>query len=661
MNARAYIMSSYNTFYSIIGIQKGVSPMQLNSFLRCGYTFTPDEYELETRYVMTTASLAMISVFLMIVTVMYYILGDYNNAMVHGIGVLLTLISLYLARKVGKNNYAELVYVMTVFFLLLIMYAYYLTPTMHPVSAWIVIQILASFLVLNIRLGILITIVFSTYIVIMNSILGYNSLEFTLLKISPVIIGVGLVAMIEKKFLRTIFLLEETNKNLEERVKARTKDIEGEKRKLDYQAYYDFLTDIPNRNKFYSEIQQWIHNDTAHTLQFALMFIDLDKFKRVNDSLGHDAGDNVLKVISRRIQRAIPKKAFFSRISGDEFTILFPHGEDMDEVKEMAKQLIAVIEEPIALQNHTFYLSASIGISCYPQNAVYYADLIKYADTTMFEAKKVGKGTYKFYDKKMTHHINEVVLMDSDIHAAFASDAFLLYYQPQIDTRTNVIVGLEALVRWNHPTLGFVYPNTFIPYAEETGVIIALDYFILQKGMRQIVTWKEKGLKIPRISFNFSTKHLQQNGFVDFIETILEETRCQGEWIELEITESHIMENIDESIRVLQALKGLGITIAIDDFGTGYSSLTYLKRLPADKLKIDKSFIEQIPNNSVDMTITNAIIHIGNSLGLQVIAEGVETSLQKIYLTKQGCHYIQGYLYYEAVSNEDIESVLKEK
>ncbi|BAF71389.1 EAL domain-containing protein [Sulfurovum sp. NBC37-1] len=635
--------------------------MQLNSFLRCGYTFTPDEYELETRYVFTTAALAIISVFLMIMTLMYYILGDYTNTMAHGTGVLLTLISLYLARKVGKNNYAKLVYVMTVFFLLLTMYAYYLSPTMDPVSAWIIIQILASFLVLNIRLGILITIVFSTYVVMMNSILGYNSLEFILLKISPVIIAVGLVAMIEKKFLRTIFLLEESNKNLEERVKARTKDIEEEKRKLDYQAHYDFLTDIPNRNKFYSEIQQWIQKDTAHTLQFALMFIDLDRFKRVNDSLGHDVGDNVLKVISRRIQKNIPKKAFFSRISGDEFTILFPHGEDKHEVKAMAKRLIAVIEEPITLQNHTFYLSASIGISCYPQNSIYYADLIKYADTTMFEAKKVGRGTYKFYDKEMTHHINEVVLMDSDIHAAFASDTFLLYYQPQIDTRTNAIVGLEALVRWDHPTLGFIYPDAFIPYAEETGVIIALDYFILQKGMKQIVTWKEQGLKIPRISFNFSTKHLQQKGFVEFIETLLAETRCKGQWIELEITESHIMENIDEAIRVLQALKDLGITIAIDDFGTGYSSLTYLKRLPADKLKIDKSFIEQIPNNSVEMTITNAIIHIGNSLGLQVIAEGVETSLQEIYLTKQGCHYIQGYLHYEAISKEDIESLLKEK
>ena len=632
--------------------------MQLNDFLRCGYTFTPEEYELETRYVFTIAALGIISIFLIIVMLIYYFLHDYYNALVHGVGALVSIISIYIARKIGKDNYIKLVYIMSIFFLLLIMYAYYLTPNIYPISAWIIIQILASFLVLNIRLGILITIIFSIYIIMINSILGYDSFEYILLKISPVVIGVGLVAMIEKKFMRTISLLESSNKYLEKRVIERTKDIEKEKEKLDYQAHYDFLTEIPNRNKFYSEIQRWIKDDLDHTLQFSLLYIDLDRFKRVNDSLGHDAGDNVLKVIARRIQDIIPQEAFFSRISGDEFSLLLAHGDDISEVEEMAKRVIEAIEMPIIFKKQTLYLSASIGVSCYPKNSVYYADLIKYADTTMFEAKKVASGTYKFYKKEMTHRIKEVILIDSEIHAALDSDTLLIYYQPQIDTRTKTIVGLEALVRWNHPTQGFIYPDAFIPYVEETGVIIALDYFILKKGMMQIVAWKEMGLNIPRISFNFSTKHLQQKGFVEYIKALLLETNCKGSWIELEITESHIMENIDESINVLQALKALNITIAIDDFGTGYSSLTYLKRLPADKLKIDKSFIEKIPDNSVDMTITNAIIHIGNSLGLKIVAEGVETVLQERYLAKQGCYYVQGYIYYEPMSKEDMENIL---
>ena len=636
---------------------EGVCNMQLNHFLRCGYTFTPEEYELETRYVLTTAALSIISLFLVLVTLLYFAMGDYKNTLVHSIAVFLTLFSLYLARKVGKNNYRELVYVMTLFFLLLIMYAYYLTPKIHPVSAWILIQILASFLVLDIRLGILITIAFSTYIVMMNSILGYNSLEYIVLKITPILIGVGLIGMIEKKFMGTISLLETTNKHLEEKVLERTKDIEKEKDKLDYQAHYDFLTNIPNRNKFYSTIQQWIKEDKDNTLKFALLFIDLDRFKRVNDSLGHDAGDSVLKVITKRIQGTIPKEAFLSRISGDEFTLLFVYEDNISTVREMAQKLLKVIELPMIVHHHTLYISASIGISCYPQDSVHYADLIKYADTTMFESKKVSKGKYQFYTEEMTHRIKEVMFIDSGIHAALELDTLHLYYQPQVDIPNNKIVGIEALVRWEHPTLGFLSPEAFIPYAEETGVIMSLDYFLLKKGMKQIVAWREKGLAMPRISFNLSAKHLHHKGFVESVDTLLKETSCQGAWIELEITESHILDNIDEAIYILEGLKQLDITIAIDDFGMGYSSLTYLKRLPADKLKIDKSFIAQIPSNAIDTTITDAIIHIGNSLGFTVIAEGVETIIQQEHLIQQGCKIVQGYLHYQPMSKEKIEKL----
>jgi len=634
--------------------------ISIDNFLRCGYTFSSDEYELETRYVITMTSFSIIGIFLILVTLAHYIVGNYDNAIVFALATFLVAISIYLARKVGKNNYKKLVYVMTIFFLTLIVYTYHLNSDIYPITAWIIIQILVSFLVLDSILGMLIAIMFAIGIVIMNYTLGYNSLEFIIFKVTPVIIALLIIAMIEKKFLKIILLLEESNKTLEERVQARTQEIEEEKKKLAYQAHYDFLTELPNRNKFYYEIQQWIKEDITHRLKFALMFIDLDRFKRVNDSLGHDAGDYVLKVISQRIQDNIPKKAFFARISGDEFTILYPYEEDLAEVRKIVKKLISIIEEPMVYQKHTLYISASVGISCYPENSAHSDELIKFSDTTMFEAKKVGKGTYKFYNKDMTRHINEVVSMDSDIHTAFKEETFLIYYQPQIDTRTNKISGMEALVRWNHPRLGFLHPDTFIPYAEETGVIIDLDHFVLERGMRQIVTWKEKGLNIPRISFNFSTKHLQKKGFVTFIKTLLEETGCKGSWIELEITESHIMENMDEAIEILQALKDLEITIVIDDFGTGYSSLTYLKRLPANKVKIDKSFIEKIPNNSVDMTITTAIINIGNSLGLQIIAEGVETSLQEKHLTKLGCHYIQGYLHYKAMPIEEIEKILQD-
>jgi EAL domain-containing protein (putative c-di-GMP-specific phosphodiesterase class I) len=273
----------------------------------------------------------------------------------------------------------------------------------------------------------------------------------------------------------------------------------------------------------------------------------------------------------------------------------------------------------------------------------------------MFEAKIAGRGTFKFYDEEMTHRVEKMVLMETEIYDAIDRNEFMLSFQPQVDMRTNAISGMEVLVRWLHPKFGMFLPNDFIPLAEDTGAIIALDYYILRKGMEQIVAWKQKGYDMPRVSFNFSTKHLHQKGFVPFIEELLEQTGCKGEWIELEITESHIVSNIEESIVILNRLKSLGITISIDDFGTGYSSLTYLKRLPADKLKIDKSFIEKISENEVDMTITKAIIEIANSMGLTVIAEGVETEAQKEYLVANECYHVQGHYYYESMLVDEIE------
>jgi len=261
----------------------------------------------------------------------------------------------------------------------------------------------------------------------------------------------------------------------------------------------------------------------------------------------------------------------------------------------------------------------------------------------------------------MTHKIEEIVLMEAEIHSALDNEELVLFYQPQVDIRTNTVMGIEVLVRWRHPTLGLFFPDSFIPLAEDTGVIIILDYYVLRKGMKQIVSWKNQGLDIPRISFNFSTKHLQQKGFVSVLKDLLEETNCRGEWIELEITESHIMSNIEEAIAILDEIRKLSITIAIDDFGIGYSSLGYLKLLPADKLKIDKSFISKLLENSVDMTISKAIIDIGNSIGLTVIAEGVETEEQQEFLRHNGCYYVQGFLYYEAMSVTELEQKVLNK
>ena len=633
--------------------------MNLHNLLRSGYIFTPEEYELETRYVMTNATLLVISLILLPVSFLYFITEGMQSAMVHFVAVPLCLISIYLARKVGKGNYIVLVYVMSIFFTGLIFYGYYSLPDFYPVSAWILIQVIASFLVLDIYVGMMIAVVFTIFIILMNSyILGYYSFQFVLLKVTPVMLGVLMVYLFEKKFRRTILLLEESNTLLERRVKERTEELEVEKKALDYQAHYNYLTDLPNRVLFYKKIHEWIAKAERRKTKFTLFFIDLDRFKKVNDSFGHDVGDKVIQIIALRIQKIKGNKNFFSHISGDEFTLLVSEGEDYDAVKLMAERVISVVEEPMFIEDTTIYISASIGISCYPENSVYSADLIKYADTTMFEAKKSGRGNYRFYSEEMTDKIQENILMEAEMHQALTNDEFVLYYQPQVDMRTETISGLEVLIRWVHPKLGIMLPDVFIPLAEDTGVIIALDYYILQKGMEQIVVWEKEGLSLPRVSFNFSTKHLQERNFVDMLSKLLDETGCKGEWIELEITESHIASSIEMAVSVLDELKSLGINIAIDDFGTGYSSLMYLKSLPADKIKIDKSFIENIPDNSVDMTITQAIINIGNSLDFTVIAEGVETEAQKEYLLSRKCYYAQGHLYYGAMLHDELEKVV---
>lgn len=626
--------------------------MNLQNILRSGYTFTPDEYELETRYVMTNSVLLLVSILLLPMSYIYYVIDAKQSAIVYFVAVSLSLIAIYLARVVGKGNYTLLVYIMSLFFSGIIFYGYYAMPEIYPLAGWIILQITAAFMVLDVYVGLLVTAVYIAYILIMNSsVLGHYSFEYVSLQVTPVALGLIFVYIFEKKFRHVISLLEESNQLLDQRVKERTQELENEKKTLDYQVHHNDLTDLPNRMKLNKEIQAWISKAQVNKKKFSLFFIDLDRFKKVNDSLGHDTGDKVIQVVALRMAKLVGEKNFFAHISGDEFVLLLWHDENVAYVKEMAKSVIDAIEEPIVTEGKMMYITASIGISCYPEDSVYYADLMKYADTTMFEAKKTGGGSYKFYAKEMSDRVEDNVHMEMEMHEALYSDEFQLFYQPQVDMRTESLTGIEVLVRWQHPKYGILSPSEFIPLAEDTGVIIALDYYILKKGMEQIVKWKKQGFVLPRISFNFSTKHIGQRDFVDDLTGLMDETGCKGEWIELEITESHIVASIEVAVRVLNELKELGIEIAIDDFGTGYSSLSYLKQLPADKLKIDKSFIENVPQDSVDMSIIQAIINIGNSLGFVVIAEGLETREQKEYLLTQHCYHAQGYYYYESMTS----------
>ncbi|MBN2896672.1 MAG: EAL domain-containing protein [Campylobacterales bacterium] len=429
--------------------------------------------------------------------------------------------------------------------------------------------------------------------------------------------------------------------------------------KLDHQSNHDTLTDLPNRQLFQDRLTQAISRAKRSNTSFALFFIDLDHFKKINDSLGHDIGDQVIIEIAERLRRALREEDTLARIGGDEFTVLIEGCRDLKNLSTLAQKLIELIKAPITVTSHTLYVSSSIGISIYPQDAEDPRDLLKYADSAMYRAKDEGRDNFEFYTQEMTELAFERVVMETSLRIALAQEEFILFYQPKYNAATQSFVGSEALIRWGHSTMGIVSPAKFIPLAEETGLIVKIDRWVMNEAMRTYTQWYEAGLNPGTVSLNLSIKQLEQEDFIEVLQEAMQRHRFRPEWLELEITESQVMKNPEKSIRLLEQIHALGITLAIDDFGTGYSSLAYLKRLKVDTLKIDQSFVRDIPFDEEDSAIVNAIIALAQSLKLDVIAEGVETQAQLDFLLEHGCCHIQGYLTGRPKSADAIEELLR--
>ena len=438
-------------------------------------------------------------------------------------------------------------------------------------------------------------------------------------------------------------------KEIEDQLKEQTK-------LLNFQAYHDTLTQLPNRALFDDRLQQSIASAHRHNETFALLFIDLDNFKQINDTLGHHYGDEVLKIVAQRLSSCIKEGDTLSRVGGDEFTMLIQNLNTSESASKIANRILHTLKPSMQIETHELHITASIGISLYPKDSILKNDLLKYADTAMYKAKDEGKNTHQFYSSEMTQLAFEKAVMESNLHRAIQENQFVVYYQPQIDIRDNSIVGLEALIRWKHPEMGLVLPNKFIPLAEESNFIQSLDIFVMQQAMKDIQKWYALGLKPGYLSL---IKQLMNPNFLDILQQSIEETQFKLEHLEFEITESQMMLDPMKSIEVLQKLSDMGISIAIDDFGTGYSSLAYLKRLPVNKLKIDQSFIQDLPENEEDVAITQAVIALAKSLNLTIIAEGVEKHEQIDYLMKQECCLIQGHYYSEAIDADSMQKYLE--
>ncbi len=422
-------------------------------------------------------------------------------------------------------------------------------------------------------------------------------------------------------------------------------------------AYFDTLTGLPNRNSFRQHLNNALNHHGDKIL--AVLFLDLDRFKIINDTKGHTVGDLILKKVAARLEMAVQNSGLVSRLGGDEFIILL---EDIDKniVTDVAQKILNEFSYPIEVNNQEFFVTPSIGISLYPEDGRDEETLIKHADTAMYQAKERGKNNFKFYSSNLKGISIRKMELENGLRKALEQNQLMLYYQPQVSLITGEIVGVEALLRWHHPEHGFISPDEFIPLAEETGLIVPLGKWVLQEACKQRKIWEDAGFRDFPIAVNVSVRQFEDDHFIDYISMVLDGTGLKGSMLELEITES-IMQNLERSTVILNQLKDIGVLLSIDDFGTGYSSLSYLKHLPIDKIKIDKSFVDDILYHSNKGVMVKTIIDMGVNLNFIVIAEGIETEEQLDFLKKNGCDIGQGYFFSKPLPANQLELDLFDK
>lgn len=428
--------------------------------------------------------------------------------------------------------------------------------------------------------------------------------------------------------------------------------LERQKDAYEYSAHYDSLTNLPNRVLFHDRLTQSIAKAKRHKERLAVFFIDLDHFKPINDTYGHDVGDRVLQVAANRIKSSVREMDSVARLGGDEFTVILESIRQPQSASLIAHKIIRAMEPVVIVGDNQFSITASIGIALYPENGTTIDELVKHADEAMYRVKQESRDGYQFYCEHLSDKAFERALMENHLRLALQNNELNVCYQSLCDLSNGKVIGIEALSRWNSPQLGSIMPEKFIPLAEDVGLIQAIDEWVLENACRQMVQWKDKGLGEIRMSVNLSSAELNRKNFFEVVAGILDKTGCKPAWLELEITESCFLGNQENAATLLNELQGLGVGLVIDDFGTGYSSLGKLRELPISKLKIDHSFISNITNDESDASITRAVIGLAKTLGLKVVAEGVETEQQRQFLLGQHCDQAQGFLFSRPVSAE---------
>lgn len=429
-------------------------------------------------------------------------------------------------------------------------------------------------------------------------------------------------------------------------------DRKEAERTINFQAYHDLLTRLPNRALFKDRLNLAVAQAKRTSDELAVMFLDLDRFKLVNDTLGHIYGDELLQQVSRSLQECLREGDTLARFGGDEFTLLMPEVGSREDVAVVAKKIIEKLRQPFVIEGHEVYVTISVGIAMYPHDGANMDTLIKNADIAMYHIKGHGKNDYQFFCREMNESTMQRLSLERDIRKGLENDQFELFFQPQVDVISGQTVAFEALIRWHHPTLGLISPTDFISVAEETGLILPLGEWVVRNACRVLRTWRDMGINDVRMAINLSSMQIEHKGFIDLVRDVMREYRLSGHDIEMEITENLIMQDMENSIKKLMQLNDFGVQIAIDDFGTGYSSLSYLQKLPIHTLKIDRSFVHEIKKDGDDACIVDAVIAMASGLKLNLIAEGVENEYQMEYLREKGCCEMQGYYFGMPASEE---------
>ncbi|HLO76515.1 MAG TPA: EAL domain-containing protein, partial [Magnetospirillum sp.] len=426
--------------------------------------------------------------------------------------------------------------------------------------------------------------------------------------------------------------------------------------RISYLVTHDTLTDLPNRLL----LEDHLPDEPGRGGPMALLAIDLDHFKNINDTLGHEVGDRLLRSLAERLQSALRDTDTVTRQGGDEFVVLLKGAQGSEVVAQRAGHLLDTVARPFLIDDHELVTTASIGIALYPTDGADLGTLLKNADTALHQAKAAGRNTYQFFATEMNDRVASRLQTESYLRKALPRHELLLHYQPQFQTSTKHLVGFEALLRWRHPENGMVAPGRFIPIAEETGLIVPIGEWVLREACRQNKAWQDRGLPPVVMAVNLSAVQFRQKDLVSMVRAILDDTGLDPRWLELEVTESVLMHDIERVIAILHDLKDLGVKLSIDDFGTGYSSLNYLKRFPIDKIKIDQSFVRDVERSSDDAAIVQAVIAIASRMGMRAIAEGVETGIHFDCLHSFGCDEVQGFLFSPAVEPSQAERFFAE-